>query len=192
MHTSGRFEGALSGIVTAYKDQDRRDIASVLSGLLASAVDAALVADPGVRRAVGGRRAPVLLVPVPSSRASRRRRGDAPLEGLATLAARGFSAEEVVVDRALRVRRRVADQAGLGATDRHLNVEHSMVLRPASSAAVRGSACVLVDDVLTTGATLVEAARALRSGGAGVVVAATICATQRRARAPRTFGAGPR
>lgn len=192
MHTSGRFEGTLSGLVTAYKDQDRRDVASVLGGLLSVAVDAALADEPAARRALHGERGPVLLVPVPSSRVSRRRRGDAPLEGLATQAARGFAPDEVVVARALRVRRRVADQAGLGATGRHLNVEHSMVLRSAWSVAVPGSVCVLVDDVLTTGATLVEAARALRSGGAEVVVAATICATQRRGRASRTVRGGPR
>ena len=192
VHSSGRFEGALAGLVTAYKDDGRRDLAPVLSQLLASAVDAALVDHPAIRRALAARDGPVLLVPVPSSSASRRRRGDAPLDALARTAARGFRSAEVTAVGALRVRRRVADQAGLGAAGRRVNVEHSMAVRADRSAAVSRSVCVLVDDVLTTGATLGEAARALRAEGAGVVVAATICATQRRAGAHgRSSGSSP-
>lgn len=185
VHTSGRFEGALAGLVTAYKDEGRRDVVAVLAPLLATAVDAALLCAPAVHQVLAARNGPVLLVPVPSSAASRRRRGDAPLGSLAREAAHGFDASEVVPAEALRVRRRVADQSALGAAGRHVNVEHSMVVRAAWAPVVQASTCVLVDDVLTTGATLGEAARAMRAGGARVVVAATICATQRRDRAPR-------
>jgi predicted amidophosphoribosyltransferase len=87
-----------------------------------------------------------------------------------------------VLAEALKPRRRVADQAGLNARQRAVNLEHSMVVRPRWESAIAGSHCIVVDDVLTTGATLVEAARALRSSGASSVVAATVCATQRRSR----------
>ena len=80
---------------------------------------------------------------------------------------------------ALVPRRRVADQAGLGARARAVNLEHALAVRPRWATVVAGASCVVVDDVLTTGATLVEATRALRSGGARTVVAATVCATQR-------------
>jgi predicted amidophosphoribosyltransferase len=182
VHAAGRYRGPLARIVAAYKDDDRRDCAALLGEILAAALDAALASSPPHGQRVAAGNGPLLLVPVPSSAAARRKRGDAPLGALATAAAAGFIDRELVVAEALRPRRRVADQAGLTAVQRATNVEHSMVVRPRWETAVAGAACVVVDDVLTTGATLVEATRALRAAGSGPVVAATICATQRRSR----------
>jgi predicted amidophosphoribosyltransferase len=180
VHATGRYEGALAAVVAAYKDDGRRDCAPLLGELLARAVDAGLAACPPAVEALAHRNGPLLVVPVPSSRASLRARGDAPLVALAAHAVLGFAVDEAVVADALRPRRRVADQAGLGARERAVNLEHSMAVEAHWSDAVAGAVCVVVDDVLTTGATLLEAARALRSAGAVTVVAATICATQRR------------
>jgi predicted amidophosphoribosyltransferase len=167
-------------VVAAYKDDGRRDCAPLLGEYLARAVDAGVGACRPAVDVLAQHNGPLLVVPAPSSRASVRARGDAPLVALAAHAVRGFAADEAVVAEALRPRRRVADQAGLGARERAVNLEHSMVVQPHWAQAVEGAVCVVVDDVLTTGATLVEAGRALRSGGAVTVLAATICATQRR------------
>ena len=148
--------------------------------MLSTALDLALRSQPEHRRALAKDTRPVLVVPVPTSRAARRRRGDAPLLDLARAAASGFAGHELWCADALRLRRRVADQAGLTARERRLNLEHAIEPRPRWADSLPGAPCVLVDDVLTTGATLVEARRALLRAGAVSVVAATVCATARR------------
>jgi predicted amidophosphoribosyltransferase len=76
--------------------------------------------------------------------------------------------------------RRSAEQKALSIRARAANREGSL-------RAVRrldGRRFLLVDDVLTTGATLGEAARALRAAGGSVVGAATLAYTPRRSRTP--------
>ena len=176
------YDGAARTALVAFKDGDRRDLEKVLAPILSDAMAAALVTDPHLRSVLTFGNGPVFVVPVPSSPSAVRRRGDAPLEMMtrAAVAQTACSECELIVSPALRLRRRVADQAGLNHKQRASNLEHAMQLRPRWGASIRGVTCLLVDDVLTTGATLAEAARALRAGGAVHVGAATVAATQRR------------
>lgn len=82
-------------------------------------------------------------------------------------------------------------QKGLGRGDRAQRVRGSMRVRRGPFAPdVNGRPCIIVDDVLTTGATLAEAARALRAAGALVRGAVVLAAT--RPPVTRDFGAaGP-
>ncbi len=76
----------------------------------------------------------------------------------------------------LRQRRAVADQAGLAARQRLLNVAGALEVPGAAGRLLTGARVVLVDDLVTTGATLAEAARALRAAGGRVVGAAVVAA----------------
>ncbi|MFN2318669.1 MAG: ComF family protein [Dermatophilaceae bacterium] len=167
--TWGSYEGALRRLVVAHKDEDRSDACSVLAELLADVVEAAIesLATP-------------VLVPIPSSPASRRARGREPLLDLTR--AMHLSATVPLLP-VLRVVKRVRDQAGLGQDERRDNLDGSMAVVPGSESLLSGHDVLLLDDVVTTGFTLAEAARALRSGApepVRSVRAAVICATQRR------------
>lgn len=176
------YDAAARKALVAYKDGDRRDLVANLAPMLSHSMAAVLAGDPHLRAVLASGNGPVFVVPVPSSPAAVRRRGDEPLDLLARAAVRevGLSSRDLIVSSALRLRRRVADQSGLDHRQRASNVESAMQVRPRWRSSIGGVACLLVDDVLTTGATLVEAARALRVGGVGHIVAATVAATQRR------------
>lgn len=158
------FEGVAARVVRALKADGRTGLARDLAPALRAAVDAAAAAAPGGPHAGG----PVVLVPIPTSRAAFRRRGYRVVELVARRA-------DLRTARLLTTARAAADQRGLDREARRRNVAHS--LRARGSAGVR---VVVIDDVVTTGATLEEAVRALRAGGAEVIGAATIAATARR------------
>lgn len=109
-----------------------------------------------------------VIAPVPTSRASFRRRGYRVPELLIGRA--GFPSRRV-----LRPVRRTADQRGLGREARARNVGGSMRARPPHAR----DEVVIFDDVVTTGATLDEAARALREAGWNPVGAVALAATAR-------------
>lgn len=174
----GPYAGPLRRLVTAYKDEERRDVCAVLSPPLAAALGAA------ARRARPT--GELLVVPMPSSRAATRRRGDEPVADLTRRAVRLASGEsqpvlpDLRVLPVLRVVRRVSDQSRLGHDERARNLAHAYAVRQRFEQALCGRPVLLVDDVLTTGATLAEAARAVRASGGVVVGAATLAATRRR------------
>ena len=118
---------------------------------------------------------PEVLVPVPSRRAVVRSRGHDHSARLARRAAQvvGGTARSASV---LRWTRRVADQAELSVAERLANVSGGMSARsPRGGQAI---ACV-IDDVMTSGATLDEAARALMASGWTVHRAAVVARVER-------------
>jgi predicted amidophosphoribosyltransferase len=169
-----RYEGPVRGLVVAWKDRGRAD----LDGLLVPAARAAArgVA-PALTGAVGGRA--LLVVPAPSSAAARRERAR---DHLGPLAAAVAAAVGGVPAPVLRRARGARDQVGLGARARGRNAAVRVHPR-AWHRALRPHpghdppVCLLLDDVVTTGATLAAAERALEAAGADVLGALVLAAT---------------
>ena len=160
------YAGSTRSLLLAYKERDALALTGVLATALASALDVA-AADASPRRA------PVI-VPVPSSRAALRLRGYDPVRRLVRAGRRGPVVAALAHNRAVR------DSAGLSAASRRDNLHGALVVPAAMRQHVQGRPVVLADDLITTGATLAEAARALRAAGAHVAGAAVVAATMRK------------
>lgn len=172
-------------LLSAYKERGQWALAPVLAQRLWPALVALVLAT--------GTDGPVVLVPMPSRRAAVRQRGldtTARLAGeLARVARRHGWA--LTVRPALRFTRRVADSAGLGSVERAENLAGALRLPAGLAARWRreGRQVILCDDLVTTGASLTEAARAVEDAGVGVVGAVAVVATVRRGRRARSVRA---
>jgi predicted amidophosphoribosyltransferase len=167
------YDGAPRAAVVAHKERGARPLARSLSDALARSLLGVL--DRGVGTG------PVLVVPAPSRAAAVRERGDDPTARLARRAVGAVRRRGGAVTLApvLRMARTARDQAGLGADARAANLAGAVRLVRGASPYLPGQRVVVVDDVVTTGATLAECARVLRRAGADVVGAAVVAATVR-------------
>jgi predicted amidophosphoribosyltransferase len=157
-------------VINAHKERQALTLTGFLAERLALSVHALLMSE----RYDGGA-GEIVLVPIPSAAGAVRRRGFDATASMAQLAARRLRARYPLTARlALTQGRRVADQAGLGAAARRENLFGAFRLRK-----MIPGAAVLVDDLVTTGSSLAEAARALRAAGIWVLGAATVAATVR-------------
>jgi len=161
---AGPYDEVVQGLLVGHKERGRLALVAPLGRLLASAV-------------AGLGAGTVVLVPVPSSRAAVRARGH---DHALRLAHRAAAEAGLRAAPLLRPQRVVRDQAGLDAAGRAANLAGAL----AAAGRLTGLEVVVVDDVVTTGATLVEAARALREAGARVRGAAVVAAVQRRPMGP--------
>ena len=171
------YAGPVRAAVVAHKEEGRRALCHPLAEALARSVGAAAAGASG----------PVLLVPAPSRGAAVRARGHDPTRRLARDAGALLRRDGLDLDvvTGLRVRPGTLDQAGLSAAERSANVAGAMRVTRPGARLVRGRTVVVVDDVVTSGATLAEAARSLRAAGADVAGAAVVAATRRAVSAPR-------
>lgn len=140
-------------LIPVFKDDGGLHLTGLLSRRLAIAVGC--LQPPGTG----------CLVPVPSLPAAVRRRG---IDHAALLAARAARLLGLEWRPLLKRRATGLDQRELGAVGRHHNVAASMA----------ATACtipvILIDDVCTTGASLIEASRALAASGISVLGAAVV------------------
>ena len=162
------YDAILRQLVAAHKERGAFNLTPFLAGRLAAAIGCVLhTASPA---------SPVVLVPVPSARAAVRERGFDATWALARGAARLLRSETPVrTRRLLHHARSVRDQARLSAAQRATNLQGAFRVTSVAPC----PPLIVVDDVVTTGSSLTEAARALREAGHHVLGAATVAATQR-------------
>jgi predicted amidophosphoribosyltransferase len=176
VHAAARYADEARAALLAHKERGVLALAAPLGTALAGAVRAGLREARTRTRCTGPvrERGPVLLVPVPSARRAVRARGHDPARRIALAAAgqlrrTGTSARVLAV---LRQRHPVADQSELDARQRVDNLAGALAVVPGGARLLsRGGAVVLVDDLMTTGASLAEAARAVRAAASGAAPA---------------------
>ena len=117
------------------------------------------------------------LVPIPSGRSANRRRGREFINEMAISVASDFG---VAVLPLLEHQRIVRDQSKLNISSRRENLAMALSIKPEFLGKYSGEKVVILDDLLTTGATINEANRALTKAGFAVQAAATACVALRR------------
>jgi predicted amidophosphoribosyltransferase len=178
-------------IVVAQKERGRIDLPRPLGRRLARAVLAAAETETETERGRGYRTAPdpernagfsLWLVPVPSAKRAVRSRGGDPVRAIARACASELRRLGVLANLlpALTHSRAVSDQAGLSRVERARNLAGALRIRSGAVARLAERPAVLVDDVLTSGATLAEAGRAIRAAGGRPLAAAVVGATAPR------------
>jgi predicted amidophosphoribosyltransferase len=163
---AAEYEGGVRTALLAYKERGLRRLAPALAAYLTHAID----------RVLNQARGDPVLVAVPSRAAAARQRGGDHLLRMVRALSLGSGVE---VRSPLRLVGSVADSAGLDTAQRAANLRNRMLAAPSTSDDL-GRSVILVDDIVTTGATLTEAARALTAAGWQVAGAATVAVTRRR------------
>lgn len=159
----GRYEGDLRSLVLRIKHRSGEGIAELIGELFALAAQERLANYQAE-----------LIVPVPLHWTRRWTRGFNQSEALARGMAQRLKLP--VVSSCIRRIRRTLPQASLSAERRRENVKGAFAA--ISSPILAGRTVLLVDEVMTTGATVQEAAKALRTGGASRVVIAVLTRTE--------------
>lgn len=163
----GRYDGPRRRSVIEMKERGRRDLATTLG----IAVAGALATLERWGELGAGIRDPIVLVPAPTRARAARSRGGDPVrrvaESVREMRETGSAvARPIRVCPILRMTRGVRDSVGLSAADRVTNVNGRVSLdTTAISSMAQDCDIVVLDDVLTTGATAAESVRALSLSG---------------------------
>ena len=160
----GRYAGARRQAIVAMKDRGRTDLSAPLARAVALGVHRLLV--------WGLLDVPLTIVPAPTRSWAARRRGGDPVSRIAMVATGGHP--DITVVRALRMKALARDSAGLGSAARERNIAGRVLLT--SRCVPADGEVLLVDDIVTTGATARESVRVLQTAGARVAAVLALAA----------------
>jgi ComF family protein len=154
-------------LITEFKQHRQLIVGEVLSQVLADRYQRQLVA----RTCQQHQPAPDILVPMPLHPSRLRTRGF----NQAELIAQVVSHQTGIISDTRRCRRlkQTEDQKGLTAADRRTNISGAFAVNQP----LHGECIAIVDDVMTTAATVAELARCLRHAGAGTIEILTLART---------------
>ena len=160
----GVSRGGLTGLALFEFDQDASSAISAFKEHGQFAIAKQLIDRLVIPEVLAKLRAlePTVLVAMPSAYKSFAKRGFSPAEVVALALAR--HAKLPVQRGALRLTRTTQDQAALGIAGRAENLVQAMT----ASSALANRRVLIVDDIVTTGASVIEAARAIEQSGAEV------------------------
>ncbi len=149
-----RYGDQSRGMILSFKHADRTDAASAFATWMARS-GAELLQEADV----------IAPVPLHYRRLVWRRYNQSAMLALRL----GRLADKPVIVDLLRRTRATPSQAGLGAKERRRNVAGAILANPARHGSIKGRRVLLIDDVLTTGATVSACARVLKRAGASAV-----------------------
>ncbi|MET0899837.1 MAG: ComF family protein [Mycobacterium sp.] len=152
----GRHAGSRRQAIVGLKERGRADLIAPLAHPLAT----------GIARLLGWGvlELPLTVVPAPTRRLAARRRGGDPVTRLAAAAVASHPGRVVVP--ALRLTGFTRDSVGLGSSARQHNLAGRV--RVAAHRLPEGTDILVVDDIVTTGATACASVRVLRAAGKNV------------------------
>lgn len=164
--TLGAYEGPLRALLVAFKHDGRVGFSRILAPLLLRGILAAVALKEGRR--------PPLIVAAPSRTSRVRQRGYRHLDLLLRASLRKHPAPSPRLLNALRTLPGRTSQVGLKSAERARNASLVAVKRSVRRR-LRGREVVMVDDVITTGATVRAAQDALENSGAKVIAVVALC-----------------
>ncbi|WP_260857820.1 ComF family protein [Corynebacterium singulare] len=154
----GPYSDTRRGVIIAMKERGNQAVRRHVGAVLAAGIE--------YLRARGDIPETAVLVPAPTRASSARQRGGDPVTAMCAAAEARLPGWRTVV--ALATAESSADQSELTAGERADNMRSAVLLRPCAQQ-LRGRAVLLVDDVVTTGATLRASAARVRAVGGDVV-----------------------
>ncbi len=147
------YDGPHRKVLIAMKERGRRDVIAHVGAVVGASIS--------FLQARGELEHAITLVPAPTRARSQRLRGGDPVAAVCTQT-------RLTTLPCLRIAAHTPDSVGLGAQERRRNIRVELLRTPPSPV-------VLIDDVVTTGATLAASVDILRTAGVQVRGALTYC-----------------